>query len=245
MRSAGVAAQATLLSDEAQTNMRGAEAAGGRAIHVTTPGALCEALRDWGVGLATSGACARLGETGPARRTAVRTKTTHGGSWWQPGSVPRTPHQALEMPLPAFNELGDLPIGVYRATLAEVIAHFGHGTAQRVTITARLERIYALARRTGSVQRFIIFGSYVTAEPNPRDVGIFLVMRGGFQPRQAPPEAQLLFRHGTAQSELGASIFWVNAETSFADMEDLITGWQTRRDLPRRGIVEVVEHDAE
>jgi hypothetical protein len=93
------------------------------------------------------------------------------------------------MPWPAFKELGDLPIGRYQATLAEVIAHFGHGTAQRVTITARLEHIYALARRTGAVQRFIIFGSYVTAEPNPRDVDIFLVMRGGFQPRDAPSEA--------------------------------------------------------
>ena len=91
----------------------------------------------------------------------------------------------------------------------------------------------------------MIFGSYVTAEPNPRDVDIFLVMRGGFQPREAPPEAQLLFRHGTAQSEWGASIFWVNADTSFADAEDLIIGWQTRRDLQRRGIVEVIAHDAE
>ena len=92
------------------------------------------------------------------------------------------------MPWPAFNELGDLPIEVYRATLADVIAHVGHGTAQRVTITARLERIYELARRTGSLQRFIIFGSYITAEPNPRDVDIFLVMRGGFQPCEAPPK---------------------------------------------------------
>jgi hypothetical protein len=48
-----------------------------------------------------------------------------------------------------------------------------------------------------------------------------------------------------ACDELGASIFWVNAETSFADTEGLIIGWQTRRDLQRRGIVEVVEHDAE
>ncbi|HSF34077.1 MAG TPA: HNH endonuclease [Candidatus Tectomicrobia bacterium] len=39
------------------------------------------------------------------------------------------------MLLPAFNELGDLPIGVYWATLAEVIAHFGHGTAQSIAIT--------------------------------------------------------------------------------------------------------------
>ncbi len=147
------------------------------------------------------------------------------------------------MPLPAFNEFGDMPVGVHPATFDEVITHFGHGTAQRVTITSRLERIYELARRTESLQRFIIFGSYVTAEPNPRDVDIFLVMRDGFQPRDAPSEAQSLFRHGIAQSELGASIFWVNAETSFADTEDLLIGWQTRRDLQRRGIVEVVEHD--
>lgn len=149
------------------------------------------------------------------------------------------------MPWPTFNELGDLPVGVYRASLADIVANFGHGTAQRVAITAGLERIYALACHAGDLQRFIIFGSYVTAEPNPRDVDVFLVMRGGFQPHNAPSETQLLFRHGTAQGELGASIFWVNAETSFADTEDLIIGWQTRRDLRRRGIVEVVEHDWE
>jgi hypothetical protein len=144
---------------------------------------------------------------------------------------------------PDFNELGDLPVGVYRAKIADVIAHFGRGTTQRAAVTARLERIYELARSTGCLQRFIIFGSYVTAEPNPRDVDVFLVMRGGFQPRDAPPEAQNLFRHSTAQSAFGASIFWVNAGTSFADTEDLIIGWQTRRDLQRRGIVEVMEHD--
>ena len=70
-------------------------------------------------------------------------------------------------------------------------------------------------------------------------------MRGGFQPHDALPEAQRLFEHDTAQSELGASIFWVNAGTSLADTEDLIIGWQTRRDLQRRGIVEVIEHDRE
>lgn len=124
-----------------------------------------------------------------------------------------------------------------------MIAHFGRGTAQRAAVTARLERIYAVARSTGWLQRFIIFGSYVTAEPNPHDGDVFLVMRGGFQPRDAPPEAQNLFRYGMAQSEFGASIFWVNAETSFADTEDLMIGWQTRHDLQRRGIVKVMEHD--
>jgi hypothetical protein len=71
------------------------------------------------------------------------------------------------MPRPAFNELGDLPIGVYRATLAEVIAHFGHGTAQRVTITARLERIYALARQVLCSDSF---SSEVTSPLSPARV---------------------------------------------------------------------------
>lgn len=146
---------------------------------------------------------------------------------------------------PAFNELGDLPVGVVRAKFADVVTHFGQGAEQRATVTARLERIYDLARVTGALQRFIIFGSYVTATSDPHDVDVFLVMRGGFQPADAPSESRLLFRHGPAQAELGASIFWVNSGTSFADTEDLIIGWQTRRDLRRRGIVEVVEDDRE
>ncbi len=43
----------------------------------------------------------------------------------------------------------------------------------------------------------------------------------------------------------GRASFGSNAETSFADTEDLLIGWQTRHDLQRRGIVEVVEHDRE
>ena len=42
---------------------------------------------------------------------------------------------------PDFNELGDLPIGIYRAKITDVVAHFGCGTAQRAAVTTRLERI--------------------------------------------------------------------------------------------------------
>jgi HAD superfamily hydrolase (TIGR01509 family) len=49
VRSTGVAAQAILLIDDAQTNVRGAEAAGWQAIHYTSPGALRAALRNFGI----------------------------------------------------------------------------------------------------------------------------------------------------------------------------------------------------
>lgn len=69
-----------------------------------------------------------------------------------------------------FNSHGDLPIGVHQATLSEVLGHFGTGTAQRRLVGQRLERIYKLAFSTGRVARFVVFGSFVTAKPNPGDV---------------------------------------------------------------------------
>jgi hypothetical protein len=51
------------------------------------------------------------------------------------------------MPLPAFDEQGDLPVGVHQATLDEVLTRFGHDTSQRQLVTAQLVRIYELAYR--------------------------------------------------------------------------------------------------
>ena len=51
---------------------------------------------------------------------------------------------------------------------------FGHGTPQRHLVTSRLRHIYALAHVTGKLQRFVIFGSYVTAKLEPNDVDIIL-----------------------------------------------------------------------
>src|SRR5262249_42608868 len=59
----------------------------------------------------------------------------------------------------------------------EVIAQFGSGTSQRQVVTARLQRIYHLARATGKLERLILFGSYITAKPDPNEVDIVLVMR--------------------------------------------------------------------
>src|SRR5206468_9439117 len=87
---------------------------------------------------------------------------------------------AWTMPLPEFDSHGDLPIGVHRASLDEVLARFGHGTPQRQLVTARLLHVHELASGTGKLERFIIFGSYVTAKPDPNDVDIILVMRDDF-----------------------------------------------------------------
>ncbi len=55
---------------------------------------------------------------------------------------------------PEFDNNGDLPVGIHRATLPEVLQHFGTGTVQRQLVGQRLERIYNLALGTGQMARF-------------------------------------------------------------------------------------------
>jgi len=46
------------------------------------------------------------------------------------------------MPLPPLTRAGDLPLGVHRASLREVLDRFGAGSRQRVAVAGRLERIF-------------------------------------------------------------------------------------------------------
>jgi hypothetical protein len=84
------------------------------------------------------------------------------------------------MLLPEFNKLGDLPEGIHKASFAEVLEYFGKGAPQRQLVTERLKCIYSLAQATGKLERFVIFGSYITAKPEPNDVDIILVMSDDF-----------------------------------------------------------------
>jgi hypothetical protein len=148
------------------------------------------------------------------------------------------------MSLPAFDSRGDLPVGVHPATLAEVIACFGHDTPQRELITNRLVRIYELVQRTGKLERFIIFGSYVTTKPEPNDVDIVLIMRDDFREEDYTEEVLPVFNHQHAQDELGASVFWTRPGAGLLEtMDEFIAHWQTTRELTSRGIVEVISEE--
>ena len=144
---------------------------------------------------------------------------------------------------PKFNESGDLPTGIHRATLAEVMDHFGRGSFQRAIVAKRLERIYSLARQTGKVVRFIIFGSFVTTKISPQDVDIFLLMDDTFDVRKLKGEDAIIFNHMPAQNYEGASIFWVRRMAAFGGEDEAVALWQGKRNGEKRGIVEVISND--
>jgi hypothetical protein len=145
------------------------------------------------------------------------------------------------MPVPAFDTGGDLPVGVHSATLREVLDRFGHGTPQRALVSARLVRVYDLAQRTGKLLRFVIFGSYITAKPEPNDVDIILVMADDFTEHDYDPNSFPVFDHLRAQQVLGASLFAIRPGFVMGEtVDEFLAHWQRKRDHSLHGIVEVI-----
>ncbi|MFT4548474.1 MAG: hypothetical protein ACI8XO_002188 [Verrucomicrobiales bacterium] len=97
------------------------------------------------------------------------------------------------MEFPDFNEHGDLPSKLYKASLGEVIHHFGSSTSRREIIATRLVRIYGITKGTGHLKRFIIFGSFVNEKPYPNDIDIFMIMDDDFDVTQVDPSGSVLF----------------------------------------------------
>jgi hypothetical protein len=93
---------------------------------------------------------------------------------------------------------------------------------------------------TGHLDRFVVFGSYVTDVDEPNDVDVILVMRNDFRSEDCSPEVSALFDHARANDELGASVFWVRPYMLLGEpLEQFLAFWQTRRDGRRRGVVEI------
>ena len=144
------------------------------------------------------------------------------------------------MSLPNLNHAGELPIGIHQARIGEVIAQFGSGTTQREFVTARLRQIYQLAKDTGYLQQLIIFGSYITAKPEPNDVDVVLIFRDDFDITVCSAEVKKLLNHQQAEDEFASSIFWIRPSLLLLEtLDEFIEGWQVKRDGTRRGIIEV------
>ncbi|MBW3622839.1 MAG: hypothetical protein KY468_05450 [Armatimonadetes bacterium] len=146
--------------------------------------------------------------------------------------------------LPAFTETGDLPPGIHPATLAEMLDRLGAPTPRRKVIALRLERIHQVAMATGRLARFIVFGSFVTAKPEPDDVDVFMLMEDVFDTGRLTGEARLLFDHAYAQAHYGASVFWLRRLAALGGEQAAIENWQIKRDGSLRGIVEIIREES-
>ncbi len=145
------------------------------------------------------------------------------------------------MPIPQFNEFGDLPPGVHVASLHEALNRFGKSNVARQIVGKRLRRIYEVAIATCHLVRFVVFGSFVTDKEEPNDVDVVLIMDETFDVASLPRLTRHLFDHQAADAEFGASVFWVRRPVAFGGEQAMIEFWQTKRDGTRQGILEIRE----
>lgn len=142
--------------------------------------------------------------------------------------------------LPPLNDDGDLPPGVYPVTLSAALTRFGVASQQRVLICEWLSRIHQLAKSTNRLARFVVFGSFVSAKSDPRDIDIVMIMEDSFNLESVPTDAATIFRHDEAESSLGASVFWTKRSGAFGGEQAMVEYWQIRREGGYRGILEIV-----
>ena len=76
--------------------------------------------------------------------------------------------------LPPFDEHGNLPPGIHRCTIDEVVPRFGRGSPERKVETQELLKFVEWARHAG-VLRLIVNGSFVTAQVSPNDVDLIVL----------------------------------------------------------------------
>ena len=88
--------------------------------------------------------------------------------------------------LPPLTDRGDLPPGIHPAGWSEIEQRFGTGSVSRAGAYAKLRHLHQLAERTEQLVRFLVFGSFVSAGADPRDVDVVLVMAGGIPPGRGP-----------------------------------------------------------
>lgn len=145
------------------------------------------------------------------------------------------------MLLPEFDANGDLPPGVHPSTIEAVALRFGSQSPLRRVLYMRLRRAYEIAKGTGCLRRFVVFGSFITAKADPNDVDIFMIMEEVFRLDEVSEDAAILFDHREADLRMGISVFWLRSTAVLGTETEAIEFWQRKRNGDERGIVEILE----
>jgi len=145
--------------------------------------------------------------------------------------------------LPAFNQDGNLPEGVYSATESEMLSRFAATSPRRKWLGERLGDLLKTARSAGKLERVFLWGSFVTSKESPNDLDAPSVMAADFDLEQVSNDCRVVFSYAQARIRFTADVFWTKASIGQETLDLWLDTYQLGKDLKRRGIVEVVSHD--
>jgi hypothetical protein len=128
---------------------------------------------------------------------------------------------------------------VHQADWLEFQARFCGSSPRRVWLSGRLSALVDLAAGSGKLRRVLIWGSFVTSKPAPKDLDILLIMDEDFEVDDTSAPAQVVFDSARAKLLFEADVFWARSSIG-TDLLDLwLETYQTSRAFRKRGIVEL------
>ena len=139
-----------------------------------------------------------------------------------------------------FDASGNLPQGIHRLTIEDVLQRFGTGRPRREWLGARLRELLLVAQSCGLVRRVYLWGSFSSAKPDPNDLDILLVFQAGLTDDQLVGPVQDLVDHERARLRFTADVFWVREDIGQAALQLLLETYGFDRQNRPRGIVEVL-----
>jgi hypothetical protein len=146
--------------------------------------------------------------------------------------------------LPESTPRGTLPPGIYRASLTEALARFGHGSAAREQQGALLRLIVTRAARYETIKRILVWGSWPTAKPEPGDLDYSLIVDPRHSRAMIADEDERYFVPAAARLRYGTHLSTlVIKEWPLADYLAFMRLICFDRDRNPRGVLEVYPHE--
>jgi len=146
------------------------------------------------------------------------------------------------MAIPAFDDDGLLPAGIYDCTLADIGERFGRfqRTEQRARLFKHLETLFHDLMATDFFEAVIVDGSFVTGIDAPNDIDLILVLRANhdFTVSTRPFEYNVLSR---SQVRRRFGFDAVLAREGTEDLDDYIAFFSQVRGHPaaEKGLLRV------
>ena len=138
--------------------------------------------------------------------------------------------------IPELTELGLLPLGIHRATVAEFEDRFV-SSAHRRRVYGGLEKLLEEAARSGIVRGVLVAGSFVTAKPQPNDFDCVVVLDPSVLSRELRPFEYRLASKRRARKTFGGDVLPVVEGSQ--QYRNILEFFQTTRQKQRVGLVEI------
>lgn len=144
------------------------------------------------------------------------------------------------MSIPALDDQGFLPPGIYLAPLDQVVARFGSGNPTREGLGGLLTEIVGAARRYPTLKRVLVWGSFVSAKPEPRDLDFSVVIGRDHRGSSIASEHRRFFTEYDANVFYGVDNGYLTVpDYNFDKYIEFVNFFGTTRTGAPRGIVEV------